>query len=667
MKVFPSVLALGAFVTALVFSPEAATAQVVEAEPGTEFFEQFRPVYHFTPRAKWMNDPCAPYYDAETGLYHMFYQSNPNSTVWGNMTWGHAVSKDHVTWKDYPDALLPFQDKWDNLGVFSGFSMDEAIDGKHTIFYTGVTALPISWKKPYLRGEHVLYATTNNGGKSWHKGAKPLIRSPPKGMNVTGWRDPMPFHSESLDKQLGYDATTGSNYLLVAGGIHEEGPRVFLYHSEDYLTWEYEGFLLSQEKNTSFSDYSASWGFNFETTIYREMKDEDGELHNVMLFAAEGDPNRYPMWATGAFGAAGSDSAGSDADAGLFTPLMVGVSDRSDWYANSIYTDKHGKDVIIGWITEDTGFTEGQPQGWDGMLSVPREVGITIVRDIHDVDEHLVGKGDWIVSETKNVTVEGKTLPSKTIKTLKVKPSSDLKLLRNAASVESVPSVIVNGTTKALKSKGKSFELVAQVSEFERGSQVGFEVLRSKNGDEVTTIVYDDSEKKVTIERSSSSNAECTVFVDNDVVPGHDDVWGNFYLYDLFEPVEADSDSDSAASDAASASGSDDDWEFESDSASAADEADSAAAGDEYKVTRENLNFHVFVDVSSVEVFVNNRFALSARVYPCGATSNRIALTASGDATFEKVQVWTNPKHAWPAKRVVPTKKASKKTGQATV
>ncbi|OWZ17972.1 Glycoside hydrolase [Phytophthora megakarya] len=656
--------ALSAFVTALVFSPQVATAQIVEAEPGTELFEQFRPVYHFLAREKWMNDPCAPYYDEATGLYHMFYQSNPDSTIWGNMTWGHAVSKDQVTWKDFPDALLPFQDKWDNLGVFSGFSMNNAIDGKHTVFYTGVSALPISWKKEYLFGEHVMYATTSNDGSTWHKGSKPLIKLPPKGMDVTGWRDPMPFHSKSLDKHFGFDATADSNYLLVAGGIRDEGPRIFLYHSEDYLDWEYKGFLLSQEKNTSFSPYSANWGFNFETTIYREMKDEDGELHNVMLFAAEGDPNRYPMWATGTFGAAGSDSGSSDSDDGLFTPLMVGVSDRSDWYANSIYTDKNGKDVLIGWITEDNNFAEGQPQGWDGILSLPREVGIITKRDIHDLEDHLVGKGDWIVSETRNVSLaDGSTIPTKTIKTLKVRPHSDLKLLRNPDAYEELPLMRLNGTSKALKSKGKSFELKAQVSGFKRGAQVGFALRHSKSAGETTTVVYDDKAKKVIIDRSSSSNGKCDVFQDNDVTPVADPVWGDFYLYDEVELLDDDSDSDAAsASDVDSDSGSD---ELTDDSDSVAGEADSEVDDGTYKVTRENLNFHVFVDVSTVEVFVNDRFALSARIYPCDETSEGIWLTASGGATFDKIKVWTDPKHAWPAKRKVPTKKVSKKTGKS--
>ncbi|ETK88537.1 hypothetical protein L915_07228, partial [Phytophthora nicotianae] len=75
------------------------------------------------------------------------------------------------------------------------------------------------------------------------------------------------------------------------------------------------------------------------------------------------------------------------------------------------------------------------------------------------------------------------------------------------------------------------------------------------------------------------------------------------------------------------------------------------------EATREKLSFHVFVDVSSVEVFVNGRFSLSARMYPCATQtkSDGIALMASGNAAFENVQVWTEPKHAWAETRTVPT------------
>ncbi|CAI5743462.1 unnamed protein product [Peronospora destructor] len=600
MKIFPSFVAFGAFVATLASSPQPATAlDIVPARPGSDLFDQFHPIFHFMARKNWMNDPCGAYYDEVTNLYHMFYQSNPYSTIWGNMTWGHAVSKDQVFWKDYPNVLLPSESKWDTDGVFSGYTIKNAIANKTTIFYTAVTATEISWKKPYKNGEHIMYATTDDYGKTWDKSSKPLIEFPPRDLSVTGWRDPYPFRSKSLDKHFGYDATEGSNYLIVAGGLRDIGPRLFLYHAVDYVNWEYKGFLFAPEKNTTFSRYSESYGFNFETSSYREIKDEDGYSHNVLLFAAEGDPE---------------SKMGMGAN--RFMPNTVGIVDRSKWYAGDMYTDKDGKNVLIGWITEDNSFTKGQPQGWDGILSLQREVSVAIIRDIYDVEDHLEGLGDTILFNREDVECgNGKIKQKKTIKTLGIKPLSNLKLLRNNDALEHVTSMSINRRSHVLSSTGASFELVAQVSNFERGSKVGFEVRRSSDGDEVTTIMYDDKEKKVIIDRSKSSSAICAVFADNNVKPASESVWGHFYLYDLF----------------------------------------TGSKNNVCETAREKLNFHVFVDVSSVEVFVNGRFSLSARIYPCASKtkSDGIALRASGKATFENVHVWTDPEPAWSYPRKV--------------
>ena len=113
-------LALGLILISFVVSCDNMNSQdknsvmISSEESDTLSHDPFRPNFHFTPKEKWMNDPNGLVY--QNGKYHLFFQHYPDSTVWGPMHWGHAVSRDLLTWEEKPIALYP-----DSLGyIFSG-------------------------------------------------------------------------------------------------------------------------------------------------------------------------------------------------------------------------------------------------------------------------------------------------------------------------------------------------------------------------------------------------------------------------------------------------------------------------------------------------------------------------------------------------------------------
>lgn len=184
--------------------------------------EKLRPQLHFSSIRGWNNDPNGlVYYDGE---YHLFYQHNPYDWNWGNMTWGHAVSKDLVHWDQLPEVLYP-----DKLGTM--FSGSAVVDVNNTsgfqkgnektivVFYTADSG---------ELGESQCMAYSNDRGRTFKKyEANPILPSK-KRFNTRDERDPKVFWYPK-----------GKHWVLVLF----EGTGLSIYNSDNLKEWTYKSHI----------------------------------------------------------------------------------------------------------------------------------------------------------------------------------------------------------------------------------------------------------------------------------------------------------------------------------------------------------------------------------------------------------------------------------------
>ncbi|UZP38618.1 hypothetical protein NXS19_006434 [Fusarium pseudograminearum] len=549
------------------------------------------PTYHLKAPRGWINDPCAPGYDASTGTYHLSYQWNPKSCDWGDITWGHLTSRDGLTWKqNTQNPILEPSESYDKEGIFTGCLHPTGLQGEEgqlTVIYSSITHLPIHWTLPYTRNcAGLSVATSNDGGKTWQKSEQnPILDGEPEGVTVTGFRDPFLAEWPAMDEMRG----EVSMYGFVSGGIVDGGPTVFLYaiSPTDLTQWTYLGPLVDLPSGYSPSGkWGGDFGVNWECVNFMTLHN-DSEECPFMLMGTEGGlkpgakegAEHWSLWMAG--------SLEQTKEGPRLKPEFDGILDHGCLYAPNSYEHPITKNRIVwGWLKEDDlTLSRRENKGWTGYFSLPRELFLYSVDNVtRSLTSPLQDLG--FIKATNN----GRG--SSTIQTLGIRPLPNLEGLRREkpAYWNSIDSTF--GLGGLTNSHSGCWELEATIKVSPKDKSAGFWIRHNKDLTQGTAICFSPGSETITIDKSKSNNE-----TDIEKAPAS----GPFTL-------------------------------FYSD-----------RNGSE---ELEKLHLRIFCDGDVLEVFANDRFALSTMVYAdskdCTGISWFVESEGPSESVFESVKLWEN-------------------------
>ncbi|MGF1585456.1 MAG: glycoside hydrolase family 32 protein [Bacteroidales bacterium] len=304
--------------------------------------EQHRPGFHFSPQANWMNDPNGMFY--LDGEYHLFYQYNPDSNVWGPMHWGHAISTDLVNWEHLPVALYP-----DDLGwIFSGSAV---VDHNNTSgLGTGSTPPVIAIFTHHEPGSGLQtqsIAYSNDRGRTWVKYENnPVIGN----AGIRDFRDPKVIWDEEREKWI---------MLLAAGD------RLQFFDSPDLTTWNMTGEFTA--------DIGSGAGVWECPDLFPMIVETTGETKWVLILS---------IGSGAANGGSGTLYFTGDFDGKTFIQdddykEVLWLDHGKDNYAGVTWNNApNGRHIFIGWMSNWQYANIVPTEIWRSAMTIPRELSL---------------------------------------------------------------------------------------------------------------------------------------------------------------------------------------------------------------------------------------------------------------------------------------------------
>jgi len=260
---------------------------------GDFYSEPLRPQFHFSQKIGWNNDGNGMvYYDGE---WHLYFQHNPYGWNWGNMHWGHAVSKDLVYWQQLPIAI--YNKKRGDWAFSGGATVDE---NNTAGWQTGKEKVIVASWTSTGRGECIAYSNDRGRTFTEYEG-NPVIKHDGRDPKIV-WYEP------------------GKHWVLAVYDHHEDTPCVAFYNSTNLKDWQFQSRLKGYYECAEL----------FELPV-------DGDKSNTrwVVFAADA---RY---AVGKF------------DGKTFTPEHEGKHrvHYGNYYASQLFSNApDGRKVQIGWV-----------------------------------------------------------------------------------------------------------------------------------------------------------------------------------------------------------------------------------------------------------------------------------------------------------------------------
>jgi fructan beta-fructosidase len=318
--------------------------------------EPFRPLFHVTPAGHWMNDPNGLVYMA--GEYHLFFQYNPLGDTWGHMSWGHAMSRDLVHWRELPVAIP----ETDGVMAFSGSAV---VDWNNTSSFGRGGGPPLVAMYTGYRGadhrqaQYLAYSTDRGRSRTRYAG------NPVLDIGSTEFRDPKLFWYQPEQR-----------WILVVSLAAEH--RVRLYGSPDLKLWT----LLGE-----FGPAGAVAGVWECPDLFELPVDGDAENSRWVLIVnlnpgavAGGSGAQYfvgPFDGTRFIAEEGADTDGVSGDAGKGRAHWADYG--KDFYAAVSWSDippEDGRRIWIGWMN-NWEYGSGIPTApWRGAMSLPRSLAL---------------------------------------------------------------------------------------------------------------------------------------------------------------------------------------------------------------------------------------------------------------------------------------------------